>query len=90
MLTLGGISKSFGGLKAVADVGFTAEAGAITALIGPNGAGKTTLFAIAAGFIAPDTGTIGFDGRPIRGLPPHRIAALGLVRPYQIVQPFAQ
>jgi branched-chain amino acid transport system ATP-binding protein len=83
------VSKRFGGLAAVAEASLRVEAGRITALIGPNGAGKTTLFAAISGFIPPDSGTIRFDGRDITGLAPHRICRLGLVRTFQIVQPFA-
>jgi len=90
MLELREIRKSFGGLQAVADVGFAVAQGEIVALIGPNGAGKTTLFSLIAGFIAPDGGTILFDGKDITASAPHRIAALGLVRTFQIAQPFAR
>jgi branched-chain amino acid transport system ATP-binding protein len=89
MLALRHVSKSFGGLRAVADVTLTIPEGGIVALIGPNGAGKTTLFNLITGFIAPDAGEIAFAGRDITGLPPHRLAALGLVRTFQIMQPFA-
>src|SRR5262245_30142345 len=89
LLTLDGVSKRFGGLLAVDDVSFTAEAGHITALIGPNGAGKTTLFALITGFLAPDRGRVSYDGRDITGEPPHRLARRGIARTFQIVQPFA-
>ncbi|MBN9486981.1 MAG: ABC transporter ATP-binding protein [Alphaproteobacteria bacterium] len=90
MLEVSGISKSFGGLKAVDGVSLDVQAGEIVALIGPNGAGKTTLFAALAGFHRPDAGRIVFDGRDIIGLPPHRICAAGMVRTFQITQPFAK
>jgi branched-chain amino acid transport system ATP-binding protein len=83
-----GVVKRFGGLLAVSDASLEARAGRITALIGPNGAGKTTLFAIVAGFLKPDGGSVHFDGREITGMTPHRICRLGLVRTFQIVQPF--
>jgi branched-chain amino acid transport system ATP-binding protein len=83
------VSRSFGGLKAVADVTFSVADGEIAALIGPNGAGKTTLFSLISGFLHPDAGRIRFDGRDITDLEPHNIAALGLVRTFQITQPFA-
>ncbi len=84
------VSRSFGGLKAVAKVSFALAEGSITALIGPNGAGKTTLFALISGFLRPDAGMILFDGRNITGEEPHRISALGVARTFQIVQPFAR
>jgi branched-chain amino acid transport system ATP-binding protein len=83
-----GIVKRFGGLTAVSEASVAAQAGRVTALIGPNGAGKTTLFAVVAGFLRPDAGSVRFDGRDITGLAPHRICRLGLVRTFQIVQPF--
>jgi len=82
------IVKRFGGLLAVSEASLEAHAGRITALIGPNGAGKTTLFAIISGFLRPDSGSVRFDGREVTGLAPHRICRLGLVRTFQIVQPF--
>jgi branched-chain amino acid transport system ATP-binding protein len=83
------LSKSFGGLRAVKGVSFDVPAGSITALIGPNGAGKTTTFAMAAGFIPPDDGRVRFRDTDVTGWRPDRIAALGMVRTFQITQPFA-
>jgi branched-chain amino acid transport system ATP-binding protein len=83
------VSKRFGGLLAVDQASFTAEAGRITALIGPNGAGKTTLFAIITGFLPASAGRVHYDGRDITGEPPHRLAHRGIARTFQIVQPFA-
>jgi branched-chain amino acid transport system ATP-binding protein len=83
-----GVSKRFGGLLAVSEASLEVQPGRITALIGPNGAGKTTLFAIMSGFLRPDSGSVRFDGEDITGLAPHRICRLGLVRTFQIVQPF--
>ena len=88
LLEANGIVKRFGGLLAVSDASLEARSGRITALIGPNGAGKTTLFAIIAGFVRPDAGSVRFDGTPITGLAPHRVCRLGVVRTFQIVQPF--
>jgi branched-chain amino acid transport system ATP-binding protein len=90
MLEVRGLSKAFGGLKAVDDASLDVRRGEIVALIGPNGAGKTTLFAAIAGFHKPDTGHIAFEGRDITGQPPHRICAAGMVRTFQITQPFAK
>jgi branched-chain amino acid transport system ATP-binding protein len=89
MLEVANVTKRFGGLTAVADVSLSARAGAITALIGPNGAGKTTLFGIVSGFIPADRGSVRFGGDEVLGLPPHVLARRGLVRTFQIVQPFA-
>jgi branched-chain amino acid transport system ATP-binding protein len=83
------ISKSFRGLKAVADASFAVVPGAIHALIGPNGAGKTTIFNMVAGVYSPDAGEIVFDGRPIHGLRSDRVCAAGIGRTFQIVKPFA-
>jgi branched-chain amino acid transport system ATP-binding protein len=89
ILVVAGLHKSFGGLRAVAGASFAVARGSITALIGPNGAGKTTLFDLVTGFGAPDAGEVRFEGRPIAGLPPHRIARRGLVRTFQLTRVFA-
>jgi branched-chain amino acid transport system ATP-binding protein len=89
LLQVQGVSKSFGGLRAVQDVSLTVTPGSLTALIGPNGAGKTTLFALMSGFLRPDQGSVSFAGQDITGQAPHLNAALGLTRTFQIVQPFA-
>ncbi|MBX9942970.1 MAG: ATP-binding cassette domain-containing protein, partial [Reyranella sp.] len=90
MLEVRNLSKTFGGLKAVDDAALDVRQGEIVGLIGPNGAGKTTLFAAIAGFQAPDSGRVTLDGRDITGLAPHRICAAGMVRTFQITQPFAK
>jgi len=89
LLRVDGVSKRFGGLTALDQVSFAAEASRITALIGPNGAGKTTLFSIITGFLRPSAGRIAYDGADITGVPPHRLARRGIARTFQIVQPFA-
>lgn len=89
LLQLSGLSKSFGGLKAVQNVSLAVPEGSLTALIGPNGAGKTTLFALMSGFVRPDAGTVRFAGQDITGQAPHINARLGMTRTFQIVQPFA-
>lgn len=71
------------------NVALCVPAGSITALIGPNGAGKTTTFAMIAGFIRPDSGSVRFQGTDVTGLRPDRIAALGMVRTFQITPRFA-
>jgi branched-chain amino acid transport system ATP-binding protein len=88
MLEIEHLSKSFGGLAAVRDVSLSVPEGRIVALIGPNGAGKTTLFAMVAGFLKPDAGRVRAFGADITGLKPHRICARGVVRTFQITQPF--
>ncbi len=82
-LVLEGVSKSFGGVVAVDDVSAVIPGGQVTALIGPNGAGKTTLFNAITGVDPPDEGSISFAGRRIDGLPPWRVAELGLIRTFQ-------
>jgi len=90
MLEVRELSKAFGGLKAVDKASLDVRQGEIVGLIGPNGAGKTTLFAAIAGFHKPESGRIRFIGHDIAGLPPHRICAAGMVRTFQITQPFAR
>jgi branched-chain amino acid transport system ATP-binding protein len=89
LLAVQQISKSFRGLKALANVSFEIQPNTITALIGPNGAGKTTLFNVIAGAQTTDRGVIVFDGCRIDGLRPDQICRLGLARTFQIVKPFA-
>ncbi len=88
LLAVDGVSKHFRGLLAVADVGFEVAPGDIVAVIGPNGAGKTTLFNMIAGVLAPDDGTIRFDGERIDGLAPDVVCRRGIGRTFQIVRPF--
>ncbi len=90
MLKVKGISKIFGGLRAVDNASLEVGQGQIISLIGPNGAGKTTLFASIAGFHKIDEGDVEFLGQSIVGLPVHEIARLGMVRTFQITQPFAK
>ncbi|MFQ5625129.1 MAG: ABC transporter ATP-binding protein [Methyloligellaceae bacterium] len=89
MLEVRGISTSFGGLKAVTDANLSVSEGQIASLIGPNGAGKTTLFAVISGFLKPDSGSVTFSGADITGQEPHAICQQGIVRTFQVVQPFA-
>jgi branched-chain amino acid transport system ATP-binding protein len=89
VLEVRALSKRFGGLQAVRAVDLNVLKGGITALIGPNGAGKTTLFAMVAGFIVPDSGVVRLDDNDVTGLRPDLIAARGMVRTFQITQPFA-
>jgi branched-chain amino acid transport system ATP-binding protein len=89
LLEVRGLTKSFGGLRAVRDVDLDVAAGAIVGLVGPNGAGKTTCFAMIAGFLRPDAGRVAFLGRDVTGGAPHALCAAGMVRTFQITQPFA-
>lgn len=84
-----GVSKSFGGVKAVNQVSFQAQEKEIIGLIGPNGAGKTTLFNLITGFLKPDEGQIYFQNRDITNLEPHRICQLGIGRTFQVVRPLS-
>lgn len=90
MLELRGVSKAFGGLRAVDGVSFTLPRGAIGGLIGPNGAGKTTLFNTIAGALAPSGGQILFEGQDIAGYAPHRVYRSGIARTFQIPRPFGE
>jgi branched-chain amino acid transport system ATP-binding protein len=89
LLRLERISRRFGGLAAVDNASLVIESGPIAALIGPNGAGKTTLFSIISGFLPPSEGRIFYRGTNITGTPPHLRARRGIVRTFQIMQPFA-
>lgn len=86
LLAASGISKSFGGVKAVDNAEIQVLSGSITGLIGPNGAGKTTLFNLLSNFIRPDRGRVVFDGEPIQHLQPHKIAQQGMVRTFQVAR----
>jgi branched-chain amino acid transport system ATP-binding protein len=83
ILEINNVTKQFGGLTALDRVSFRVEAGEIRGLIGPNGAGKSTMFKNIAGFYAPTTGDILYEGRSITGLKPHTIAEMGVVRTFQ-------
>ncbi|MBN9475172.1 MAG: hypothetical protein ABS43_29480 [Bordetella sp. SCN 67-23] len=85
-LVVAGLSKSFGAVRAVDDVGFTLEGGQMLALIGPNGAGKSTCFQCINGQLQPDAGRIAFDGRDLTRLGVAARARLGLGRTFQIAQ----
>jgi branched-chain amino acid transport system ATP-binding protein len=87
-LVIRGLSKRFGGLRAVQDVSFAVKENETVALIGPNGAGKTTSFNLITGFHRPDSGSVLAYGREIVGLKPHDICSLGLARTFQVAKPF--
>jgi branched-chain amino acid transport system ATP-binding protein len=88
VLTLSDVTKAFGGLTAVSGVSLSVGAGERRAIIGPNGAGKTTLFSLISGEQLPTSGQIQLFGQDITRLAPHRRAALGLTRTYQITNLF--
>jgi len=87
-LVVKGLSKRFGGLRAVQDVGFTVKENETVALIGPNGAGKTTSFHLITGFHRADSGSVKAFGQEVVGLKPHDVCALGLARTFQVAKPF--
>ncbi|HEY9748569.1 MAG TPA: ABC transporter ATP-binding protein [Allocoleopsis sp.] len=86
LLAASGLTKSFGGIKAVDNAAIEVAQGSITGLIGPNGAGKTTLFNLLSNFIRPDQGRVLFDGEPIHHLQPHQIAQQGMIRTFQVAR----
>jgi branched-chain amino acid transport system permease protein len=86
LLSVSGMTKRFGGLVAVGDVGFELNAGEILGLIGPNGAGKSTVFNLITGVLPPDAGRVVLLGEDITGLAPRRIAARGVARTFQHVK----
>ena len=88
LLELENVSKVFGGLKAVTNLTMSIEEGKIAALIGPNGAGKTTVFNMITGVYKLSDGTITFDGKNLKDLPPHKIVELGIARTYQNIRLF--
>jgi branched-chain amino acid transport system ATP-binding protein len=87
-LVVTGLSKRFGGLRAVQDVSFTVRENETLALIGPNGAGKTTSFHLITGFHRADSGSVRAFGKEIVGLRPHDVCAHGLARTFQVAKPF--
>jgi len=90
LLELRGVSKTFGGLAAVADVSFDVPEGSVVGLIGPNGAGKTTTFNLITGQYRMDAGDISFQGRSVKGLRTHRIVARGIARTFQNIRLFQE
>jgi len=90
IITATGVVKSFGGLRAVDVDKLEIRRNKITALIGPNGAGKTTFFNLLTGFDQVDSGEITLNGAIITGTPPHRLAAKGMVRTFQLTKALAK
>ncbi len=89
-LRVTGVSKSFGGLKAVQDFSLDLPVGCLRGLIGPNGAGKTTVFNLLTGVYKPDVGSVALAGEEISGLRPSRIAAKGMARTFQNIRLFGE
>ena len=88
LLKVEGLTKEFGGVRAVADVSFAVEPGTIHSVIGPNGAGKTTLFNLVTGVYTPTAGTVTLDGRDLTALSTAARAKLGMQRTFQNLQIF--
>jgi ABC-type branched-subunit amino acid transport system ATPase component len=88
LLELRGARRVFGGIRAVDELDLAIQRGTVVSLIGPNGAGKTTVINLISGLLKPTGGTIRFDGAVIGGLPPYRVARLGLTRTYQNIRLF--
>ena len=89
LLSVQGLSKSFGGVRAVDNVSFEVAAGELLALIGPNGAGKSTCFNMLNGQLAADAGAISFEGKAINGLKPREVWRRGVGRTFQITATFS-
>jgi branched-chain amino acid transport system ATP-binding protein len=88
MITVTGLAKAFGGLRAVDNLSFAAAPNRITSIIGPNGAGKSTAFNLIAGTARPDAGSVELAGQDITGYAPYRLAKLGIARSFQITNLF--
>ena len=89
-LQTAGLSKSFGGVKAVDDADVSFKPGKINALIGPNGSGKTTFFNCVTGMIKPDSGSVSYAGKDITGISPHRVTRAGIGRSFQLCRIFSR
>ena len=87
-LEIKGLTKLFGGLRAVSNFNLTLEKGELVGLIGPNGAGKTTVFNLITGMVPPTSGEVFFRGENIKGLPPYRVFAKGIARTFQNIRLF--
>lgn len=83
-----GLTKSFGGVVAVADVAVTVGAGEVVGIVGANGAGKTTFLNLVTGYLRPDRGRVFYRGRDITGRPPREVTRLGIARSFQVPQIF--
>ena len=90
VLEVKGVSKRFGGLQALSDVGITIRKGQVYGLIGPNGAGKTTFFNVITGLYTPDGGTFQLGGAPYTPTAVHEVAAAGIARTFQNIRLFPE
>jgi branched-chain amino acid transport system ATP-binding protein len=90
ILKVTGVSKRFGGLQALSDVGITITKGQVYGLIGPNGAGKTTFFNVLTGLYTPDSGTFELGGKPYKPTAVHEVAKAGIARTFQNIRLFAE
>jgi len=88
ILKVSGITKHFGGIKALSDVSFDVHEGEILGIIGPNGSGKTTVVNCITGFVKKTSGHVFFRGKDISRKPPHKIADMGVARTFQIMRPY--
>ncbi|OGP96735.1 MAG: ABC transporter ATP-binding protein [Deltaproteobacteria bacterium RBG_16_47_11] len=88
LLEIKGLTKNFGGLRAVDSLDIRIEEGEILGIIGPNGAGKTTVFNLITGVFSPDEGRIVFEGHEITGLSPQKVCHKGIARTFQLIKPF--
>ena len=90
VLNVKGVSKRFGGLQALSDVGITIKRGQVYGLIGPNGAGKTTFFNVLTGLYTPDSGTFELAGKTYQPTAVHEVAKAGIARTFQNIRLFAE
>jgi branched-chain amino acid transport system ATP-binding protein len=90
LLETRGLSRVFGGLRALDGVDLDVEQGEVLGLIGPNGAGKTTLFNCLSGVLKPSAGEVRFRGQAVHGQPPHRLVRRGICHTHQIARPFGE
>ncbi|HEV2376393.1 MAG TPA: ATP-binding cassette domain-containing protein [Streptosporangiaceae bacterium] len=87
-LEVRGLTKDFGGVRALDDITVAVPHGAVLGVIGPNGAGKSTLVNVVCGHLAPSAGRVLVDGRDLTGAPPWKLARAGVVRTFQVMRPF--
>src|SRR6478609_11451586 len=90
ILRVAGVSKRFGGLQALSDVGLTIERGQVYGLIGPNGAGKTTFFNVITGLYTADSGSFELAGKPYTPSAVHEVAKAGIARTFQNIRLFSE